>query len=40
MKNVIAALSLLVVPAVYLLFDRLHPRFAERRNRGSGPLAS
>jgi len=25
------ALSLLVVPAVYLLFDRLHPRFAERR---------
>ena len=24
-------LSLLVVPAVYLLFDRLHPRFAERR---------
>jgi multidrug efflux pump subunit AcrB len=25
------ALSLLVVPAVYLLFDRLHPRFGERR---------
>ncbi|MFL5507647.1 MAG: efflux RND transporter permease subunit [Gemmatimonadales bacterium] len=28
------ALSLLVVPAVYLLFDRLHPRFAERRQSG------
>ncbi|HEX5819044.1 MAG TPA: efflux RND transporter permease subunit, partial [Gemmatimonadales bacterium] len=29
------ALSLLVVPAVYLLFDRLHPRFAERRTSRS-----
>jgi multidrug efflux pump subunit AcrB len=38
------ALSLLVVPAVYLLFDRLHPRFVEGgsvvRSREYGPSGS